>query len=68
MEENFAEDPYLVSRYGVAAVTGLQGKDGLGGASTYLGTPRTHVASQAKHFAMHVPPFALAQLHPPFMA
>ncbi len=52
MEENFAEDPFLVSKYGVAAVTGLQGMDGLGGASEYLGSPRTRVASQAKHFAM----------------
>ena len=55
MEENFAEDPCLVSKYGVAAVTGLQGSDGLGGASEYLGSPRTRVASQAKHFAMCVP-------------
>jgi hypothetical protein len=53
MEENFAEDPFVVSRLGVAALAGLQGRDGIGGASRYLGSPRTHVASQAKHFAMH---------------
>eukprot|EP00966_Prymnesium_polylepis_P197166 4569245-Prymnesium_polylepis.1 len=32
-EENFAEDPFLVARYGMAAVAGLQGRDGCGGAS-----------------------------------
>eukprot|EP01060_Flectonema_neradi_P000152 TRINITY_DN1010_c0_g1_i1.p1 TRINITY_DN1010_c0_g1~~TRINITY_DN1010_c0_g1_i1.p1 ORF type:complete len:823 (+),score=148.97 TRINITY_DN1010_c0_g1_i1:44-2470(+) len=53
MEENFAEDPHLVQEYGVAAVTGLQGEDGLGGASTYLGDPTTKVASQGKHYAMY---------------
>jgi beta-glucosidase len=53
MEENFGEDPTLVAKYGVAAVTGLQGRDGLGGASEYIGDPKTHVASQAKHFAMY---------------
>ena len=52
MEENFAEDPFLVASYGVAAVHGLQGDDGLGGASEYVGSPETHVMSQAKHFAM----------------
>jgi hypothetical protein len=51
--ENFGEDPTLVAKCGVAAVTGLQGKDGLGGASEYLGSPGTRVASQAKHFAMY---------------
>jgi beta-glucosidase-like glycosyl hydrolase len=55
MEENFAEDPYMVSRYGVAAVSGLQGHDGLGGASEYLGSPREHVASQAKQCVTHHP-------------
>jgi beta-glucosidase len=53
MEENYGEDPTLVAKCGVAAVTGLQGKDGLGGASEYLGSPGTRVASQAKHFAMY---------------
>jgi len=53
MEENFSEDPLLVSHYGVAALRGLQGHDGLGGADSYLGSPATRVASQAKHFAMY---------------
>ena len=39
------EPRLLVARCGVAAVTGLQGADGLGGASEYLGSPRTRVAS-----------------------
>lgn len=38
----------LVASYGVAALKGLQGHDGLGGADTYLGSPKTRVASQAK--------------------
>lgn len=53
MEENFAEDPHLVSAYGVSAVRGLQGHDGLAGAESYLGSPATKVCSQAKHFAMY---------------
>ncbi len=51
MEENFGEDPFMVQEYGVAALVGLQGVDGLGGASSYLGSPKTKVAAQAKHFA-----------------
>ena len=53
LEENFAEDPYLVAAYGVAATRGLQGRDGMDGASTYLGSPRTKVAAQAKHYAVY---------------
>ena len=53
MEENFGEDPLHVSACGRAALAGLQGRDGGGGASTYLGDSRTRVASQAKHFAMY---------------
>ena len=53
MEENFAEDPHLVTEYGVASVTGLQGKDGMGGASTYLGSPKVKIASQGKHYALY---------------
>ena len=53
LEENFAEDPYLVGAYGVAAVRGLQGRDGCGGADTYLGSPRSRVAAQGKHYAMY---------------
>ena len=33
-----------------AAVLGLQGADGAAGPSTYLGSPRTKIVSQAKHF------------------
>jgi beta-glucosidase len=53
LEENFAEDPFLVGAYGVAAVRGLQGDGGGMGPSTYLPDPTRHVASQAKHFAMY---------------
>ena len=53
LEENFGEDPFLVAQYGEAAVAGLQGRDGLGGASTYLGSYREHVTAQAKHYAMY---------------
>ena len=49
LEENFAEDPYLVAAYGVAAVQGLQGDDG--GFSDYVST--RHAVSQAKHYAMY---------------
>ena len=52
-EENFAEDPFLVSTYGVHATVGLQGVDGMGGASSYLGSPRVHVVAQAKHYAVY---------------
>jgi beta-glucosidase len=53
MEENFAEDPFMVAVYGAAAARGLQGHDGCDGASSYLRSPREHVASQAKHYAMY---------------
>ena len=42
IEETFGEDPYLVSRMGVAFVQGLQGDD-----------PTTGVAATAKHFPGH---------------
>ena len=59
LQENFAEDPMLVAAYGVAALRGLQGDDGRGdyhanaggAASTYIGSPQTHVSAQAKHYA-----------------
>ncbi|HUJ33490.1 MAG TPA: glycoside hydrolase family 3 N-terminal domain-containing protein [Candidatus Acidoferrum sp.] len=41
-EETYGEDPYLVSRMGVAAITGLQG-------DTFL-IDRHHVMATAKHF------------------
>jgi beta-glucosidase len=47
-EETYGEDPYLVSRIGVAAVEGLQGDSWLIG--------RDHVMATAKHFAVHGQP------------
>ena len=47
-EETYGEDPYLVSRMGVAAIEGLQGD------SRMIG--RRHVLATAKHFAVHGQP------------
>jgi beta-glucosidase len=47
-EETYGEDPYLVSRMGVAAIEGLQGDSYLIG--------RHHVLATAKHFAVHGQP------------
>jgi beta-glucosidase len=47
-EETYGEDPYLASRMGVAAITGLQG-------STFT-IDRHHVLATAKHFAVHGQP------------
>jgi beta-glucosidase len=47
-EETYGEDPYLVSRLGVAAITGLQG--------TGPGIDKSHVVATAKHFAVHGQP------------
>ncbi len=47
-EETYGEDPYLVSRMGVAAIEGLQG-------DSYL-IDRHHVMATAKHFAVHGQP------------
>ncbi len=47
-EETFGEDPYLVSRMGVAAVLGLQGRG--------PGIDSQHVIAAAKHFAVHGQP------------
>jgi len=44
-EETYGEDPYLVSRMGVAAIEGLQGP-------SYI-IDRHHVMATAKHFAVH---------------
>jgi beta-glucosidase len=49
-EETYGEDPYLVSRLGVAAVRGLQGHTFTGGPDQVLAT--------AKHFAAHGQPEA----------
>jgi beta-glucosidase len=47
-EETYGEDPWLVSRMGVAAITGLQGS------SYFIG--RDHVMATAKHYAVHSQP------------
>lgn len=47
-EETYGEDPYLVSRIGVAAIKGFQG-DG-----PFL--DKAHVMATAKHFAVHGQP------------
>jgi beta-glucosidase len=49
-EETYGEDPYLVSRIGVAAIHGYQG------AGPHL--DKTHVFATAKHFAVHGQPEA----------
>ena len=47
-EETYGEDPYLVSKIGYAAITGLQGD--------FLPIDKSHVISTAKHFAVHGQP------------
>jgi len=47
-EETYGEDPYLASRIGVAAITGLQGGE--------FHIDRHHVMATAKHFAVHGQP------------
>ena len=47
-EETYGEDPYLVSRMAVAAVTGLQGD--------VFNIGRHHVVATMKHFAVHGQP------------
>src|ERR1700685_4497592 len=47
-EKTYGEDPYLVSRMGVAAINGLQGTSGM--------IDRHHVMATAKHFAAHGQP------------
>ncbi len=47
-EETYGEDPYLVSRMALAAVTGLQGDD------FFIG--RNHAMATMKHFAVHGQP------------
>jgi beta-glucosidase len=53
-EETYGEDPYLVSRIGVAAIEGLQGA----GAADAPLIDRAHVLATAKHFAAHGQPEA----------
>lgn len=47
-EETYGEDPFLVSRMAVAAVTGLQGDS--------FAIDRHHVMATVKHFAVHGQP------------
>jgi beta-glucosidase len=47
-EETYGEDPYLVSRVGVAAIRGFQG------AGPFI--DKSHVVATAKHFAVHGQP------------
>ena len=47
-EETYGEDPYLVSRIGVAAIEGFQGVSAL--------IDKPHVLATAKHFAVHGQP------------
>jgi beta-glucosidase len=47
-EETYGEDPYLVSRIGVAAIRGFQG--------TGPTVDKAHVMATAKHFAVHGQP------------
>ena len=47
-EETYGEDPYLVSRIGVAAIQGFQGAGPL--------IDNAHVMATAKHFAVHGQP------------
>ena len=47
-EETYGEDPYLVSRLGVAAVEGFQGNGPF--------IDKTHVMATLKHFAVHGQP------------
>ncbi len=46
-EETYGEDPYLVSRLGLAAILGFQGTGAMDG---------SHVMATAKHFAVHGQP------------
>jgi beta-glucosidase len=55
-EETYGEDPYLVTRIGVAAITGYQGKD--------PAIDREHVIATAKHFAVHGQPEAGTNVAP----
>jgi beta-glucosidase len=47
-EETYGEDPYLVSRMGVAAIRAIQGEG--------PGVDESHVIATAKHFAAHGQP------------
>jgi beta-glucosidase len=49
-EETYGEDPYLISRMGVAAIQGLQGTSPTGSID------RHHVLATMKHYAVHGEP------------
>ncbi len=51
IEETYGEDPYLVTRMGVAAIHGFQGRQGPGAP-----IDGQHVLATAKHFAAHGTP------------
>ena len=51
IEETYGEDPYLVSRMGVAAIHGFQGRQAAGAP-----IDAQHVLATAKHFAAHGTP------------
>lgn len=55
-EETYGEDPYLVSRLGVACINGFQGKG--------PGVDRAHIFATAKHFAAHGQPEAGTNIGP----
>jgi len=55
-EETYGEDPYLVSRLGVAAISGYQGR------GSFL--DKSHVFATAKHFAVHGQPEAGTNVAP----
>lgn len=55
-EETYGEDPYLVSRIGVAAIRGFQG--------TGAAIGKSHVMATAKHFAVHGQPEAGTNVAP----
>jgi beta-glucosidase len=60
-EETYGEDPYLVSRMGVAAITGFQG-------DRPPTIDRRHVAATTKHFAGHGAPEGGRNIGPPHMS
>jgi beta-glucosidase len=60
-EETYGEDPYLASRMGVAAITGLQGEN-----APFTG--RGHVAATTKHFAGHGAPEGGRNIGPSHMS
>ena len=60
-EETYGEDPYLASRMGVAAITGLQGDN-----PPFTG--RRHVAATTKHYGGHGAPEGGRNIGPAHMS